>query len=184
LDFKFQVRKALLSFEERVEECKDRRRKYQNLVIPAPDDVKANNKKGDGDGQGEDDTANTDGAGGTGIDENQTPEEKEAYEKEQSLRRWARAIRLEYQKFNKGLQCRLNKAKIKQLDNLGFDWTIREERGVQSEGDGPRRRHRKVNEQTFDSRIAILRRIHDEYGNINVESRKKYFGEDKEAYHK
>jgi hypothetical protein len=184
LGFKFQVRKPLPSFEERVEECKDWRRKHQNLTIPGPKEVTANSNKKDGGGEGEDNNASNNGTGGTGIDENQTPEEKEAYEKLYSFCRWAKAIRVEYEKFNKGLQSRLNKTKIQQLDNLGFDWTRREERVRRSEVNRPPRHKRNVHEEHFDSRIATLRKIHNEYGSINVESRKKFFGEDQEAYKK
>ena len=131
IGFQWQVRATNQTFEERVEQCKEYRRNHGHLNIPAPDDVKANKEKENGDLDGGD---KDDGAGGNngaaagggtggGIDENnQTPEEKEEYEKDQSLRRWNKWIRLEKEKFDRGLQSRVNKSRIKQLESLGFDF--------------------------------------------------------------
>ena len=93
------------TFDERLEECRNFRRKHGHLKVPPP------------------------------VSSNRETAETYRSQEEKSFRSWAQRQRDEYRKFHTGLKVSLDKARINKLDELGFDWeSEKATRGVAGEG--------------------------------------------------
>ena len=83
------------SWEERLDECREYRRKHGNLNVPPPPKSKK---------EGEEDSA-----------ADLTPDER-------SFLSWAHRQRLQYRQLQAGKKTSLDNKRAKQLDDLGFNW--------------------------------------------------------------
>jgi hypothetical protein len=97
IGFVWSTDKKKMSFEERLEDCRNFRRLHGHLTVPPP--LKAPDEE----------------EGGL----------QAAYTKEEhSFRIWSRMKRDDYHKFHSGRQCRIDKQQIKKLEDVGFDFGL------------------------------------------------------------
>jgi hypothetical protein len=136
------------TFEDRLEECREFRRQHNHLTIPPPVPKKEEDESTYG-----------------------SPEEK-------SLRWWAERQRQAYRRFNAGVPSKLNKTRIKKLDEIGFDWDAK------TECKGPGHKGRVKNDDLYNERLEELKKVKGKYGNINDISnlKKAGFGTDSTLY--
>lgn len=82
------------SFEDRLDQCREFRRKHDHLKIPQP---------------------------GKFSKEDQS---SRAIKEERSFLMWAQRQRDEYRKFNENIKSSLDKIRIRKIEELGFDWEV------------------------------------------------------------
>ena len=108
IDFIWHTGAIKPSFEERLDECREFRRKNDHLTVPAP--VKYSK-------------------------EDQSNYENR---EERSFLQWAQRQRDDYRKFNEGMKSSLDKHRIRKLDELGFDWEVDKKAASSADRSGAR----------------------------------------------
>jgi hypothetical protein len=124
------------SWEERIDECREYRRKHGNLNVPPPPKPKK---------EGEEET-----------EENITPEER-------SFLSWAHRQRLQYVQLQEGKKTSLDNKRAKQLDDLGFNWTVESSIGTRRGSN----LGKAMNQEIYNDQVAKLKRVKDLYGDCN-----------------
>lgn len=125
-------------WEERLEECREYRRKHGHLNVPPPPNLKR---------EGEEEVAST-----------LAPEER-------SFQLWAHRQRHQYRHLQAGKTSNLDKKRAKQLDDLGFNWM---EESYAKSGTSDRTTPGKpMNEDVYNAQVAKLKRVKELYGDCN-----------------
>jgi len=137
LGFVWETGVAKPSFEERLEECREFRRKNGHLDIPLP----TKNNKGD----------------------QSNCESKEV----RSFYSWAQRQREEYRKFNANVKSSLDRFRIKKLTDMGFAWELKMRGDDPGGRPREYRPGKPKNEDRFKERVQQLRDIRDRYGDFN-----------------
>lgn len=132
-----------ITWEERLHQCRNFRRVHGHLDVPPPVDPV---KKKKAEERGE-----------------TLPEDEGLTEEERGFRWWSFRQRDAYRQFQAGKKSPLDKKRIKQLDELGFDWSSRGYAGSSGGGKGGGKR----DEETYRHRIEQLTRVRDLYGDCN-----------------
>lgn len=129
-----------LTWEERLEECRDFRRKHGHLNVPDPPNPKKESEAAAAAAQNAD---------------------------ERSFQWWCSRQRDGYRKLQAGGNPpHFDKKRMKQLDNLGFDWKAEKEYSKDSTG-RPRVGGGKKNEEIYNEQVAKLRRVGNLFGDCN-----------------
>jgi len=137
------TRGVKVTWEERLEQCRNFRRDHGHLNVPPPaDPVKKKKAQERGD---------------------TLPEDEGLTDEERSFRWWSFRQRDYYRQFQEGKKSPLDKKRIKQLDDLGFDWDSRGYAGSSGGGKGGGKR----DEEAYKQRIEQLTRVKDLYGDCN-----------------
>lgn len=136
------TRGVKVTWEGRLEQCRDFRRVHGHLKVPPPPDP---SKKKKAEEKGE-----------------TLPEEEEMTEEERGFRWWSFRQREYYRQFQAGKKSTLDKKRIKDLDQLGFDWGARGYYGNSTNGKPGRR-----DEDVYNIRIEQLTRVKELHGDCN-----------------
>jgi len=131
-----------IPWEDRIEQCKQFRLEHGHLNIPPPADPTKKKKAAE---KGE-----------------PLPGEEGLTEEEKSFRWWAFRARESKRAFDAGKRSTLDKKRINQLEQLGFDFETRGYFGGNGGKGGGRR-----DEEVYMERIEQLKRVRDIYGDCN-----------------
>jgi hypothetical protein len=131
-----------IPWEDRIEQCKQFRLEHGHLNIPPPADPTKKKKAAE---KGE-----------------PLPGEEGLTEEEKSFRWWAFRARESKRAFDVGKRSSLDKKRINQLEQLGFDFETRGYFGGNGGKGGGRR-----DEEVYMERIEQLKRVRDIYGDCN-----------------
>lgn len=142
-----------LSFEQRLEQCRNFRRAHGHLKVPPPPDP-AKKKKAQEKGE-------------------MLPDEEGLSEEDLNFRWWAFRQRDYYRLFQAGKKSPMDKKRAKQLDELGFDWEARGYAGATGRG--------KDYEEIYNERVQQLTRVKQLHGDCNdIRHIEKVFPEEEE----
>lgn len=126
-----------LTWEERLEECRDYRRTHGHLNVPPPPKPKK--------------------ADEAEAAASQTHEER-------SFQWWCHRQRESYRKLQTGQKTNFDKKRQKQLDELGFNWM---EKSYGKTGATRSTPGKPKNEDVYNEQVAKLRRVKELYGDCN-----------------
>ena len=170
LGFELWSRRKRKTWEEHFDMLVDFRRIHGHLDVPAPEPRSKVNKVINNGNT----TANNSIAGesanikshnkGEDEDEDDDIEGTEEYREEQAFRRWVVAQRDNYNlKWKKGIQCNLDKSRIKKLASIGFDWA-REGGGEDLRKVRVGAAHHRNDPETWNKRYNELIEYKKQYG--------------------
>jgi hypothetical protein len=130
-----------VSWEQRLEQCRNFRRVHGHLNVPPPVDPAKKKKAAE---KGE-----------------TLPEDEGLTDEERGFRWWAFRQRDYRRHFDAGKKSTLDKKRIKELDQLGFDWETRGYAG------GTNARRVRRDKEVYTERVAQLQRVKDLHGDCN-----------------
>jgi Helicase associated domain len=125
------------TFEERLDECREFRRRQGHLNIPVP----------------------------TNADK-RDPEAFETKELK-SFCFWAQRQRDDYRRFNNGMKSSLDRKRIRALSELGFAWNFDNRGVPGNEPVLEAKKSRRRSEVSFEERVNQLRELREKYGDCN-----------------
>ena len=141
-------------WEDRLEQCRDYRRKHGHLKVPPPPNP---NREGEKE-----------------LAESQTPEER-------SFQWWCHRQRENYRKMQVGKKTSMDKKRVKQLEELGFDWMANH---YGKSGASKLTPGKPKNEDVYNEQVEKLRRVKELYGDCNdLKNVEKVFPGDKKLNH-